>query len=80
MLETSRWEGKVEVANAIIAGEVKGDVVAAERLEIRKSARIHGSVHAGSVAVAEGAIIDGEVGVTPDASVTRFQEKRKRKK
>ncbi len=77
LLEGSRWEGNVEAMNAVVAGEVNGDIVAAERLEIRKSARINGSVHARTIAVAEGALINGEIGITPDASVVRFQEKRK---
>ncbi len=77
LLEGSLWEGNVETTNAVVAGEVNGDIVAAERLEIRKSARINGSVHARTIAVAEGALINGEIGITPDASVVRFQEKRK---
>lgn len=80
LLEGSRCEGNVEAANAVIGGEVEGDIVATDRLEIRKSARINGSVHARIVAVAEGAMINGEIGITPDASVVRFQEKRKQNK
>ena len=80
IMEGSRWEGKIEASNAVVGGEVEGDIVAAERLEIRKSARINGSVHARIIAVAEGAQINGEIGITPDASVVRFQEKRKQNK
>ena len=77
LLEGGRWEGNLEVINGIIGGEVDGNVIALEKIEIRKSARVHGTVHAGILAVAEGAKIDGEIGTTSDASVVRFQEKRK---
>jgi cytoskeletal protein CcmA (bactofilin family) len=77
LLEGSRWEGNIAAANAVIGGQVQGDVVITERLEIRKSARIHGSVHARIIAVAEGAVINGEIGTSAEVSVIRFQEKRK---
>ncbi len=80
LLEGSRSEGNVTSTSAVVGGEVEGNVIAAERLEIRKSARVHGSVHARTIAVAEGAMINGEVGMSDDASVIRFQEKRKQDK
>src|SRR5690606_11168140 len=54
-----RWEGKLEANNAILAGEVEGTVLIREKLEIRKTARIKGTVQARVIAVAEGAVIDG---------------------
>lgn len=77
LLEGSRWEGDLEVTNAVIGGEVEGNVIASDRLEILRSARVQGSVHARTIAVAEGAIINGEIGMTADTQVIRFQEKRK---
>jgi cytoskeletal protein CcmA (bactofilin family) len=74
--EGGSWEGKLHAANAVIAGEVMGDIVVAEKLEIRKTARIHGSVSARSIAVARGALIDGAMSVTSGAPVVRFEEKR----
>ncbi len=58
------WEGKLEANNAILAGEVEGTVLIREKLEIRKTARIKGTVQARVIAVAEGAVIDGEMAVT----------------
>ncbi len=78
LLEGSRWRGDMEVTNAVICGEVEGNVVAAGHLEIRAKARVHGSVHANIVAVAEGARIDGEIRTSSEAPPVRFREKRKR--
>jgi cytoskeletal protein CcmA (bactofilin family) len=76
--EGGSWDGKLHAANAVIAGTVTGDLVIAEKLEIRKTARIRGSVTARSIAVAQGALIDGEMAVTSGAPVVRFEEKRER--
>jgi len=72
----ARWEGRLRTKEAVIAGEWLGDIEAAEKLEIRKTARIRGSVAAKSIAVARGAQIDGDVAVTSGAAVVHFDEKR----
>lgn len=77
LVEGARWEGRLQVKDAVIAGEWLGDIEVGEKLEIRKSARIRGSVTARSIAVAKGAQIDGDVAVTSGAAVVHFDEKRK---
>ena len=74
--EGGSWDGKLHATNAVVAGTVTGDLVVAEKLEIRKTARIRGSVTARSIAVAQGALIDGEMAVTSGAPVVRYEEKR----
>ena len=75
--ESGRWEGRVQSANAVIAGEVQGSVVIGEKLEIRSTARIHGSVQARVIAIAQGAVIDGDMAVTSGTPVVHYDEKRK---
>jgi cytoskeletal protein CcmA (bactofilin family) len=75
--EGGLWEGKIQAANAVIAGEVTGTVSVSDKLEIRKSARIRGIVIARIIAIAQGAVIDGEMSVTSGAPVVSYQEKRK---
>lgn len=74
--EGAEWEGTLQAANAVIAGTLVGDVVIAEKLEIRKTARIRGSITARSIAVAQGALIEGDMAVTSGAPVVRYEEKR----
>lgn len=74
--EGAAWEGRIEAANAVIAGSVVGDIVVGEKLEIRKTARIRGSITGRSVAVAKGALIDGSICVTSGAAVVTYEEKR----
>jgi len=76
LAEGGGWEGRLEATNAVIAGEVVGEIAIREKLEIRKTARIRGRVSARSIAVAQGAVIDGEMSVTSDAPIVSFEEKR----
>jgi cytoskeletal protein CcmA (bactofilin family) len=75
--EGGRLEGKVQALNAVVAGEIEGIVVIGEKLEIRATARIRGSVSARSIAVAQGAVIEGDMAVTSGAPVVHYEEKRK---
>jgi cytoskeletal protein CcmA (bactofilin family) len=70
------WKGILKATDVVVAGIVEGDVVAAQRVEILGSARVTGSLSGNSIAVAEGAIIAGEIKVTSGAPATTFLEKR----
>ncbi|HET7609924.1 MAG TPA: polymer-forming cytoskeletal protein [Gammaproteobacteria bacterium] len=72
----ARWRGTVKATDIVVAGVVEGDVVAKQRVEILGTARITGSLSGNSIAVAEGAIIAGEIKVMNGAVPTTFQEKR----
>lgn len=71
-----RWEGEIRAGNAVIAGEIEGSVTIAEKLELRATARIKGSLKARTIAVAKGAIIEGDMAVTSGSPVVHFEEKR----
>lgn len=75
--EGGRWEGRLQVKHAVIAGVWHGEITATEKLEIRKTARIRGAVTARSIAVAKGAVIEGEMSVTSDAPIVSYEEKRR---
>ncbi len=70
------WKGVLKATDIVVAGVVEGDVIAAQRVEILGTARITGSLAGNSIAVAEGAIIAGEIKVTSGATPVTFQEKR----
>jgi cytoskeletal protein CcmA (bactofilin family) len=76
LADGGRWKGVMKATDVVVAGVVEGDVVAAQRVEILGSARITGSLSGNSIAVAEGAIIAGEIKVTSGAPPTTFLEKR----
>lgn len=74
---SGHWEGTVHARQAIVAGRVTGNIVIEEKLEIGQTAVIRGSVTARSLAIAKGAIVDGDITVTSGAPITRFEERRK---
>jgi cytoskeletal protein CcmA (bactofilin family) len=73
---SGRWLGHIEAQQAVIAGEIVGSLRVAGKLEIGYTAVIRGKVSARTIAIARGAIVDGEIEVTSDAAVVRFEEKR----
>jgi cytoskeletal protein CcmA (bactofilin family) len=72
----ARWEGEVHARSGVVAGAIVGAVRVDEKLEIRATAHIRGRVTARSLAIAKGAVIDGEVTVTSGEPIVRFEEKR----
>jgi cytoskeletal protein CcmA (bactofilin family) len=73
---SARWHGHIHAREASVAGEIIGSLTVAEKLEIGHTAVIRGRVRARTIAIAKGAIVDGEIEVTSDAPVVRFEEKR----
>jgi len=70
------WVGNIRARRAIIAGHVSGSLHVQEKIEIGHSAVIRGSVSARQVAIAKGAIIEGDIEVTSGGAVVQFEEKR----
>jgi cytoskeletal protein CcmA (bactofilin family) len=73
---TGSWHGNIQAEQAIVAGKIMGGLSVRDKLEIGYTAVIRGKVSARTVAIAKGAIVDGEIEVTSDAPVVQFEEKR----
>lgn len=54
----------VEAANAVISGEIRGNVTVSGDLELTESARITGDVVAKTLAIARGAMLNGNCAMT----------------
>ena len=70
------WRGTIKARNVIISGHVEGDIVAEGKVEIADSARITGTVTGEAIAVAEGAVVEGQMKTTLQPEPTEFVEKR----
>jgi cytoskeletal protein CcmA (bactofilin family) len=70
------WRGTLKADSVIIAGTVEGDIYAAGGVEIGDTARITGTVSGESIAVAEGAVVDGVMQTTGRDRPKEFVEKR----
>jgi cytoskeletal protein CcmA (bactofilin family) len=70
------WNGFIQAQQAIVAGKITGGLSVRDKLEIGYTAVIRGKVSARTVAIAKGAIVDGEIEVTSNVPVVQFEEKR----
>lgn len=76
--EGASWKGVIKAEYVIIAGTVDGDVIATGKIELDETARVTGNVVGPVIAIAEGAVIQGQLKMTSDADeVTRFIEQRR---
>ena len=73
---TGTWNGDIVARRAIVAGKINGSLTVEDKLEIGLTAVIRGRVSARTVAIARGAIVDGEIEVTSGVPVVQFEEKR----
>src|SRR5271168_3759348 len=73
---TGSWHGFIQAQQAIVAGKITGGLSVKDKLEIGYTAVIRGKVSARTVAIAKGAIVDGEIEVTSDTPLLEFDEKR----
>ncbi|GMU69624.1 MAG: hypothetical protein AMXMBFR37_19560 [Steroidobacteraceae bacterium] len=72
----ARWHGDLHARAGVIAGEVIGNVTIDEKLEVGATAVVRGSIAARTLAIANGAVIDGDIVVTGNQPVVKFDEKR----
>lgn len=72
----SRWKGTLRATDVVVAGHIEGDVVADHKIEVADTAHIAGSLSGSSIAVAEGAVIEGDIKVTSGGQAHEFKEKR----
>ena len=63
--ESAVLHAEVSVQNAIVSGEIKGTVRAAELIKLHPSARVKGELHAPRIQIDPGAVIDGRCTTRP---------------
>lgn len=76
LTKKGRWHGTINAGHVIVAGHVDGDITATGSIEIMDSARISGTVSGKAIAVAEGAVVEGQMMTTNNTEPTEFVEKR----
>ena len=67
----ARMAADVEGGAIIVEGEVKGNLVASDRIELKQTARYEGDLRATKLTVDEGAVFSGHVAVGPEAVKNR---------
>lgn len=67
----AKMNADVDAGAITVEGEVKGNLSANDRIELKASARYEGDLHASKLVVDEGAIFSGHVQVGPDSGKPR---------
>lgn len=70
------WEGEIHAEAAVISGRIVGRLVVEGKVEIGASAVLQADIVARSIAIAKGAVVDGDVTITSGQPVIHFEEKR----
>jgi cytoskeletal protein CcmA (bactofilin family) len=63
----AKMQADVDAGAIIVEGEVKGNLNASDRIELKASARYEGDLRASKLVVDEGAVFTGHVSVGPEA-------------
>jgi len=74
--EGGLWRGNVTALNVVIAGEIHGEVVGHRKIELAQTAKIVGTITGPTLAIAEGAVIEGAITMTSGAAPVRFVDRR----
>ena len=75
--ESGFVSGSVLAENAAVGGELTGELEASGKVELAASSRVHATIRAHGIAMAEGSIFDGEVHMAEGASPSEFRERRR---
>lgn len=68
------WRGDLTAEIVVIKGRLEGNVVAHQKLEVRPTAQIRGTLTSPLVAIGKGARIEGDI--MPPSCVIHFEERR----
>jgi cytoskeletal protein CcmA (bactofilin family) len=74
--EGSRWKGNIRANSVVIAGRVDGDIQAINKLELARTAYVRGKITSPVVAIARGAVHEGNIRMAKQTQITRFIDRR----
>ena len=66
--ESARIEARVDVGVCLISGTLDGNVKAKSRVEIRRTSRVRGDIFTPVLLIEEGAVLNGNVGMSAEAA------------
>lgn len=65
--ESGQLEAQVDVGVCVVHGELRGNLIARSKLEIRRTGRVHGDVVTPVLLVEEGAVFNGAIRMSQEA-------------
>ncbi len=77
--KTGTVKANVKVKNASIEGRLEGNIVAAEKVELKHKAQLFGDLQARTLVIEEGVIFNGQCNVNPGGTKFEKQNMEKQK-
>jgi len=71
-------DANIEVAVAVIHGAINGDIIATQRLELGRAAKVHGNIQTPSLVIEQGAIFEGSCKMVQMQSAAEKARKEKK--
>lgn len=71
--DSGRVEGRIDVPNAVVNGQLDGDLVA-DRVELAPKARVKGNIAYRNIEMSLGAQVNGQLSVRDQAKVTAIPQ------
>lgn len=71
-------DANIEVAVAVIHGAINGDIIATQRLELGRAAKVHGNIQTPSLVIEQGAIFEGSCKMVQMQSAAEKAKKEKK--
>src|SRR5918999_5324087 len=68
-------DANIEVAVAVIHGTINGDIIATQRLELGRAAKVHGNIQTPSLIIEQGALFEGTCKMIKMASAASGKSK-----
>ena len=59
MVANGKVDANIEVAVAVIHGTINGDIIATQRLELGRAAKVNGNIQTPSLIIEQGAVFEG---------------------
>jgi cytoskeletal protein CcmA (bactofilin family) len=69
-----RVDANIDVAVAMIHGTVNGDIIATQRLELGRAAKVNGNIQSPSLVIEQGAIFEGSCKMVQGAAVDKAKK------
>ncbi len=60
--------GRIRAMSIVVAGSIKGDIEAADKVELRSSARIYGNITTSKLQIADGVLFEGRCEMIKDSA------------
>jgi len=73
--ESGEVEAAVQVGAAIVSGQIKGNITARERVELRSTARIYGNIVTPVLVLEAGVVIDGQCRTNQEEALEPYGHK-----